>query len=90
MESIATGLVAGINASKYLKQQSLMVLPKETLLGALLDTISDKNKKDFQPTNVNMGLLPPLVPHMKRKKRERNKAHFERSLDTLKKRKMGV
>jgi methylenetetrahydrofolate--tRNA-(uracil-5-)-methyltransferase len=59
LESSAGGLLAGINASRLIRGSDLLVLPITTMLGALLSSITDSNRKDFQPSNVNMGLLPP-------------------------------
>lgn len=67
VESIASGLVAGINAvlkfSSTLKQN----FPKETMIGALSNYIATENK-NFQPMNANFGILPPLEEKIKDKK----------------------
>ncbi len=59
VESIAAGLVAGINATKIFKNENLISFPRETVIGALSNYISSENKK-FQPMNANFGILPPL------------------------------
>jgi methylenetetrahydrofolate--tRNA-(uracil-5-)-methyltransferase len=59
LESSAGGLLAGMNAARLIQGSDLLVLPITTMLGALLGSITDSNRKDFQPSNVNMGLLPP-------------------------------
>lgn len=61
VESIASGLVAGINASLALKKgnKNKTVFPKETIIGALANYISTSNA-NFQPMNANFGILPPL------------------------------
>ena len=69
-ESIATGLLAGINMARYVNGEELLVLPKETMLGALTQYISDENHDKFQPINSNWGLF--LLSNC-RKKREKIK-----------------
>ncbi|NBX75269.1 MAG: methylenetetrahydrofolate--tRNA-(uracil(54)-C(5))-methyltransferase (FADH(2)-oxidizing) TrmFO [Proteobacteria bacterium] len=59
LESSAGGLLAGMNAARLVQGSELLVLPTTTMLGALLNSITDPNRKNFQPSNVNMGLLPP-------------------------------
>lgn len=59
LESSAGGLIAGMNAARLVQGQDLLVLPITTMLGALLSSITDCGRKNFQPSNVNMGLLPP-------------------------------
>jgi len=71
VESAATGLLAGINAARLLGGQSPVVPPATTALGALLRYITDPGRTDFQPMNVNFGLLPPLsLPIRARAKKE--------------------
>jgi methylenetetrahydrofolate--tRNA-(uracil-5-)-methyltransferase len=61
IESSATGLLAGINAAKLIAGNSPVVPPATTVLGALLRYITDPARKQFQPMNVNFGLIPPLT-----------------------------
>ena len=68
VESIASGLVAGINAVSKIKNQEKKVFPKETVIGALADYISTPNEK-FQPMNANFGILPPLEEKIKDKQK---------------------
>lgn len=60
LESAATGLLAGINAAAYFSKEELVKLPAATMLGALLEAITDETKENFQPINANFGVLPPL------------------------------
>ncbi|MBO8159338.1 methylenetetrahydrofolate--tRNA-(uracil(54)-C(5))-methyltransferase (FADH(2)-oxidizing) TrmFO [Thermosyntropha sp.] len=83
MESAATGIIAGINAIKIVKGESLFVPEKVTMIGALLDFITSSNNKNFQPINANFGLLPSLPKNIK-DKNIRNKAYLNRSLEKLK------
>ncbi len=57
MESAASGILAGINAVS----EKRLILPADTMLGALLGYISDKSVTDLQPMGANMGILPPLT-----------------------------
>lgn len=60
LESSAGGLIAGINAWHLSRGSQPLNLPTTSLLGALLEFITDSSRTHFQPTNVNMGLLPPV------------------------------
>lgn len=84
MGNIATGLLAGWNASRLLDGQSLLILPADTMLGALCHYITHADLKDFQPMKANFGILPPLAAdrHMGRRDRSRRQAERARaSLD---------
>ena len=59
VESISSGLVAGINAVKQLKQEGKIEFSEYTMIGALAQYISTPNEK-FQPMNANYGILPEL------------------------------
>lgn len=59
VESISSGLVAGINAVKKLRQEEKVEFSEYTLIGALAQYISTPNEK-FQPMNANYGILPEL------------------------------
>ena len=87
VESIASGLVAGINSVINIRninmepQINKIVFPKESIIGALADYISTENK-DFQPMNSNFGILPQLEQKIK-DKQERYKKMAERSLTKI-------
>ncbi len=83
MESAASGIVAGINAVKFLKDEEALILPEFTMIGALLSYITDETVENFQPMGANFGILPPLSEHI-RDKRERYGALSERSLNWYK------
>ena len=68
MESAMSGILAGRNMSRILKGKLPLVLPKETMCGALSAYISDKTVADFQPMGANMGILPPLDMPVREKK----------------------
>ncbi len=67
VESIASGLIAGINAVNMIQNKEKFILPKETINGALADYISTRKEK-FQPMNANFGIVPALDKRIKDKK----------------------
>jgi len=81
VESIASGLACGINASKIFKNEEMIQFPEETVIGALSKYISTENKK-FQPMNANFGILPTLEEKIK-EKQERYKRQAKRSLENI-------
>ena len=83
MESGSSGLIAGINAARRIMSEDPLVLPNETMIGALSNYISDESVSNFQPMGANFGILPPIEPHI-RDKKERYLALANRSLDVLK------
>jgi methylenetetrahydrofolate--tRNA-(uracil-5-)-methyltransferase len=58
--NIGTGLLAGINAARFLNGQRPIELPGSTMLGALCHYITHASLEDFQPMKANFGLLPDL------------------------------
>jgi len=86
-ESIATGLLAGINMYKRLVDEDLITLPKESILGALTRYISDENHSEFQPINSNWALVPPVeLPKKERKnKKLKNETLANRALEEVNK-----
>ena len=84
-ESIATGMLAGINMAKRILGEDLIVLPEETILGALTRYISDSEHTQFQPINSNWALVPPVeLPKKERKnKKLTNELLAKRSIETL-------
>jgi methylenetetrahydrofolate--tRNA-(uracil-5-)-methyltransferase len=81
-ESAASGILAGINAARLVLGDSPVVPPSTTALGALCHYVSHAESKNYQPTNIAFGLLPPLEPHIKNKK-ARNEALVARALEDL-------
>jgi methylenetetrahydrofolate--tRNA-(uracil-5-)-methyltransferase len=71
MESTGAGLLAGLNAVRLLRGEELLVLPRETMLGALTYHITHADPETFQPMNANFGILPPLPGEEKLHKKER-------------------
>lgn len=83
MESAASGLLAGKNAVRALRGQAPLILPPETMMGALAGHVVDTAAKEFQPMGANFGVLPPLENPI-RDKRERYAALAQRALARLK------
>lgn len=83
MESAASGIIAGINAVRRFKGEQPIIIPKYTMIGALLGYITDETVTDFQPMGANFGIIPPLDEKIK-DKRERYAALAKRSLEYFK------
>ena len=84
-ESIATGLLAGINMAKFIKGEKLLHLSADTMLGALCNYITFEEHKNLNPINSNWGILPPLEVEKKYRKDKKYKAslYVEKSLTCL-------
>lgn len=82
MESVASGLIAGINASRK-DGDELFIPPMQTIIGSLCRHIAN-NSGDFQPMNSNFGILPPLQ-NPPRDKKERKLKYCETGLAELEK-----
>ena len=84
-ESIATGMLAGINMAKMLKEEELLVLPDITMLGALMKYITTAEQKHFQPINSNWGIVAQLDVDKKIKKNKniKNELLSKRSLEYM-------
>ncbi|MCD6490356.1 MAG: methylenetetrahydrofolate--tRNA-(uracil(54)-C(5))-methyltransferase (FADH(2)-oxidizing) TrmFO [Thermodesulfobacterium sp.] len=67
VESTAMGLIAGVNAARLIKGKSLVVPPKETAIGALINYLQTADPKHFQPMNINWGLFPQLEKKVPKK-----------------------
>ena len=80
MESAASGIIAGINAAKRVLNQKPLILPDYTMIGALLNYITDDTVKSFQPMGANFGVLPKLKTKIW-DKRERYMALSSRALE---------
>lgn len=81
--NIGTGLLAGLNAARYVLREPVLQLPDETMLGALCRYITAADAADFQPMKANYGLLPALQPRGKTGKRERARMYSARALQAL-------
>lgn len=83
MGNIATGLLAGWNAARYLHGQKPIVLPATTILGALCHYITEATARDFQPMKANFGILSAYDGTLPRSKRLRNQLYAKRALMEL-------
>ena len=81
-ESAASGIVAGINAARFALGEKPLILPEATMLGALINYITDESVSNFQPMGANMGILPPLEKKI-RHKDERYAALAARAVEEL-------
>ena len=99
-ESIAGGLLAGINMSRRIQGKELFIPPQETMLGALANYITDKahlahiSKRNGslrylppQPINSNWAIVAPIELDKKDRKNKKLKTEFlsKRALDTMNK-----
>lgn len=84
-ESVATGLLAGINAYKLIKNEPLIELPPTTMLGALTDYITFREHKNFQPVNSNWGIIAPMDmdKKIKKDKNQKNTLLANRSISCI-------
>ena len=82
VESAASGLVAAVELAHRLKGLPPVDFPQETALGALAHYVSNPTVVNFQPMNVNFGIIPPLGYKVKGK-RNKNAALSQRALDAL-------
>jgi len=76
VESIATGLAAGVLAAAHVQGRLLRAFPRETAIGSLLHYISHADPRHYQPANIAFDLFPPLE-NSPRDRRERQIAICE-------------
>ncbi len=69
-ESIATGMLAGLNMARLIRGEALLYLPQTTMLGGLCAYITHTGHKNFQPVNSNWGLLDPPIKQKNKKLRQ--------------------
>ncbi|TYQ13152.1 UNVERIFIED_CONTAM: methylenetetrahydrofolate--tRNA-(uracil-5-)-methyltransferase [Acetivibrio alkalicellulosi] len=79
VESASSGMLAGINSAMDFLGKERITFPKITAIGALSNYISDKNIKNFQPMNVNFGLMDSLNAKIK----DKRKRYYEISMRSL-------
>ena len=84
VESAASGLMAGVNAARIAAGKSPVTFPCMTCHGALAHYITTCEPTNFQPMNINFGLLPPLTDLPRRTRKPQRKLLLaERALETL-------
>lgn len=82
VESASSGLLAGINAVRVANGEKPHILPPETAHGALAHYITTADAENFQPMNVNFGLMPPLGK-VRGGKKVKKQLHAEKALAML-------
>lgn len=82
VESASSGIVAGINMARYLSGKKPYVFNQHTVIGSLAHYISHFDGDDFQPMKANFGILPDLVPQVKKK--EKKDAYAKRAIEAMK------
>ena len=82
VESCASGFLAGVELARRLNGQTPIDFPAETAIGALGLYVSNGSVGDFQPMNINFGIIPPL-DHRVKGKRNKNAELSQRSLEIL-------
>ncbi len=84
VESAASGLLCAVELARRLLGQPPVDFPQETAIGALALYISNESVTEFQPMNINFGLIPPL-DHRVKGKRNKNAELSQRALEALEK-----
>ncbi len=86
MESIATGLLAGINAARLAQGRDALSPPRFTACGSLVHYISHAAPENFQPVNMNFGILPEITVGSKlycRDRKERHRVQVREALEQM-------
>lgn len=81
VESAASGIAAAYGAAARVNGEEPVPFPRETAIGSLTHYISHYEGKNFQPMNVNFGLMPPLEKRVPKK--EKNEKIARRALAAL-------
>ena len=82
LESAASGLMVGLQVACYVNDKAFIDFPKTTAHGALSHYVSEYEGSNFQPMNVNFGIMEPW-PTKVRKKKEKNGLIANRALEDL-------
>ena len=82
VESCASGFLAGVELARRLNGQAPIDFPAETAIGALGLYVSNGSVGDFQPMNINFGIIPPL-DHRVKGKRNKNAELSRHALEIL-------
>ena len=89
VESAASGFLASIELARRLRGMEPIDFPQETAIGALGLYVSNGSIGNFQPMNVNFGIIPPL-DHRVKGKRNKNAELSARSLAIIEERKEDI
>ena len=82
VESAASGLIAGINATRMALGETPLIFPETTAMGSMAHYITHTSAHHFQPMNANFGIMPALTVKIRNKK-ERNQQLADRALKDL-------
>ncbi|MBO4914059.1 MAG: methylenetetrahydrofolate--tRNA-(uracil(54)-C(5))-methyltransferase (FADH(2)-oxidizing) TrmFO [Oscillospiraceae bacterium] len=82
VESTASGFLAGVELARRLEGRAPVDFPAETAIGALALYVSNQSVTEFQPMNINFGIIPPLGYRIKGK-RNKNAELSRRSLELI-------
>lgn len=82
-ESAAVGLIAGLNAARYLRGEPLFEIKSDTMIGALIRYITSADAKHFQPINSNWGIIDCPEALMKLDKRSRQEHLAKQALASI-------
>jgi methylenetetrahydrofolate--tRNA-(uracil-5-)-methyltransferase len=86
VESIATGLIAGINAARLVQGNETSTPPADTACGSLVNYVANAASEPFQPANITFGLLSGTATGLKtriRDKKERHRIQVEEALTSM-------
>lgn len=70
VESAQSGIVAGLNMVRFLKNEELLVFPRESIMGSLAYYITHGDENNFQPMKANFGIVPDLEGKVKKKEKK--------------------
>src|SRR2546429_8013579 len=76
VECVATGLITGINATRLASQQSLLIPPRASAIGSLIHYLICADPNDFQPENINFGIMPAAETPTTAKRIEKKEEHL--------------
>ena len=82
VESAASGFLVGVEIARRLRGMEPVNFPQETAIGALGLYVSNQSITQFQPMNINFGIIPPL-DHRVKGKRNKNAELSQRSLAVI-------
>jgi methylenetetrahydrofolate--tRNA-(uracil-5-)-methyltransferase len=85
VESIATGLLAGSNASRFVRGETTLTAPPNTACGSLMHYLRSAPPENFQPANISFGLMPEPAEEIRsiRDKKLRHTKQVEAALETM-------
>ena len=84
VESAASGLVAGIAAARRARGMDRIILPRETMTGAMASYVAHGGEGgSFVPMNANFGIIAPLSERVRGGKKARGEAYAARALEVL-------